>query len=436
MIALSILVCSVHTRYNTFLPKIQEQLFTQYNSLSEPDQERVEIIVLTDNKKMMLGHKRNTMIDIAQGKYIVFVDDDDRIAPDYIQSLLDATESDADSIVFQAEVSLNGEHPKLCYYSKGVREDFNTPSAYHRIPNHICCIKKEVSIKSSFPNVLYGEDAGYGKVLLPHLKTEHKIDKVLYYYDYNAETTETQAWRYNRTTPRKDKPVVDVIILSKANDGRTQRMTQQAIDTCLYASNGLPVNIIVLENGAALGYKRATTISKPGKFNYNAFANYGAEQGSAEWIMIANNDLVFRDGWLHHLIAAGNDVVSPHEPNDARQKGIIKNELGEECGRHFSGWCFMIRRTLWQDIGGFDTDVSFWCSDDVVIEQVLAKGVQPMLVKESLVEHRPSTTVNALPSAEQDELKWGNVHIFNTKYGKNKFADNENYQRWVRRNVR
>lgn len=434
MIDLSILVCSVHTRYKTFLPKIQDQLYTQLAALSEPDQERVEIIVLTDNKRMMLGHKRNKMIELAQGKYVVFVDDDDRIADDYIQSLLDGTTSNADCIVFQAEVSLNGEPSKLCYYSKDVRQDFNTPSAYHRIPNHICCVKKEVSLKSSFPNILYGEDAGYGKVLLPHLKTEHKIDKVLYYYDYNSDTTETQQWRHNRTEPRKGTPVVDVVILSKCTDRRSMLMTQTAIDSCYISTNGLTVNIIVVENGDRIRYAHATTIHKPGKFNYNAFANEAAALGSAEWIMVANNDLIFRDGWLHNLIAANHDIVSPHEPNDARQKGIIKNEEGDVCGRHLSGWCFMIRRKLWEDIGRFDTDVDFWCSDDVVIEQVKAKGVLPMLVKDAIVEHKPSSTVNAQPRVNQDDLKWRNVYIYNTKYGKTKFVDHPEYQRWLANN--
>lgn len=434
MIDLSILVCSVHTRYDTFLPKIEKQLFDQYTGLTESDQERVEIVVLTDNKKMMLGHKRNTMVEMAQGKYAVFVDDDDRISDDYMQSLLDATASDADSIVFQAEVSLNGEPPKLCHYSKDVKKDYNTPNAYYRIPNHICCVKRSVSLKSSFPNVLYGEDSGYGKVLLPLLKTEHKIDKVLYYYDYNSETTETQAWRNNRTEPRKQKPVVDVIILSKASDRITQRMTQAAIDSCFYGSNGLPVNIVVIENGLNYQYQRATTIFKRDKFNYNGFANSGVALGSAEWIMVANNDLTFHDGWLHHLIAAKHDVVSPHEPNDPRQQDITENTTGDVIGKHFSGWCFMIKRKLWEDIGEFDTDVSFWFSDDAVVEQVKAKGVMPMIVKESLVTHNASQTLRKQPRTLQDELTWGNAYIFNKKYGKNKFEDRPQYQAWLKTN--
>jgi GT2 family glycosyltransferase len=433
MIDLTILVCSVHTRYKTFLPKIQDQLYEQYAALSETDQDRVEIIILTDNKKMMLGHKRNVMVDIAQGKYVAFVDDDDRIAPDYMAELLKGTESDADCIAFQAEVSLNGEQPKICYYSKDVKRDYNHRDGYYRIPNHICCVKRSVSLKSSFPNVLYGEDAGYGKVLLPFIKTEHKIDKVLYYYDYNSETTETQAWRNNKTPQRPGKALVDVIILSKATKYRDGMMTQKAIDTCIQGSNGLPVNIIVMEGGIGQ-YRNAATIPKRAKFNYNQFANEGAALGKAEWIVIANNDLTFNDGWLHNLIAAGHQVVSPHEPNDARQKDITENTQGDVCGKHFSGWCFMISRKLWQDIGGFDTDVDFWCSDDVVIEQVKRAGVMPMVVKDSVVNHLGSVTLNKQPDDVQTEWKWRNVYIFNAKYGKNKFASHPAYRVWLQNN--
>jgi len=433
MIALSILVCSVHTRYDNFLIKIETQLFDQLKALPEADQQRVEVIVLTDNKQMMLGHKRNTMIDIAQGKYIAFVDDDDRIAPDYIAELLKATETDADAIVFTAEVSLNGEPAKPCYYSKVHKRDYNKPTAYYRIPNHICCIKRSVSLKSSFPNILYGEDAGYGKVLLKFLKTEHVIDKVLYYYDYNADTTETQGWKYNQTKQRPGKPIVDVVILSKASKYRDSVMTQQCIDSCIKGANGLPINIIVMEGGVGQ-YHSATTVPKRGKFNYNGYANEGAGKGTAEWIMIANNDLEFTDGWLHNLLSADNDVVSPHEPTDIRQKGIIDNTKGFEIGRHFSGWCFMIKRKLWLEIGGFDTDVDFWFSDDVVVEQVKAIGITPMLVKESIVRHAGSVTMKQLPETEQNDLKWRNCYIFNTKYNKNKFADHPSYIAWLKAN--
>ncbi len=96
---------------------------------------------------MMLGHKRNKMVELAQGLYTVHIDDDDRIAPDYNKSLLEATQSGADVITFNAEVTMNGGLPKICDYSKDHKEDYNSDK-YYRIPNHICCVKKEIGLLS------------------------------------------------------------------------------------------------------------------------------------------------------------------------------------------------------------------------------------------------------------------------------------------------
>lgn len=432
MIDLSILVCSVHTRYDTFLPRIQKQLYEQLEGLSQEDQQRVEIIVLTDNKQIMLGAKRNHMVELAQGKYVQFVDDDDRISEDFISELLKATKSNADCIVFTAMVSMNGEDPVPCYYSKDNGADFNKKNAYYRIPNHICCVKKSVSIKSSFPNVLYGEDSGYSKVLLPYLKTEHKIDKVLYYYDYNSQTTETQKEIVSVVKTKPGLPIVDVIILSRADTEQQRAMTQKAVDTCFVGANGLPVNIIVVEQCEAT-YKNASTIHRSDRFHYNAYANHAAKQGSARFIMLANNDLEFQNGWLHALLAAGHPLVSPIDPLNHFQRHALTNEIGEQNGYHLSGWCFMIARVLWEEMGGFDECVDFWCSDDVVIEQAKALGILPMIVPGSRVNHLVSQTHGAIPDGEVDDRKWGNVKTFNQKYGKDKFMGDQRFLDYLER---
>jgi glycosyltransferase involved in cell wall biosynthesis len=189
---LSILVCSVHTRRNTFLPKILDQLYNQFESLSPEDQNEVEILVLIDNKKIMLGTKRNYMVDIACGEYVVFVDDDDRVSGDYIKILLDAANKDKDCITFMAEVSINGETPKHCIYSAAFSEDRNFDNFYHRIPNHICAIKRSICKQVHYPAIPYGEDSGFSKSVKELLNSETFIDRVLYFYDYNSDTTETQ----------------------------------------------------------------------------------------------------------------------------------------------------------------------------------------------------------------------------------------------------
>ena len=426
---LSILIASTHTRWSTFGQAIQTQVWEQYEALPQDYQDRIEILMHTDNKKQMLGFKRNVMVDAAQGKFVQFIDDDDRIEPDMFRSVLDAiTDSDADVITFLVSVSLNGDPAKICRYSKDFTADRNTETGYERLPNHICAVKRELALKASFPNVAHGEDSAYSKLLLPHLGTEHFIDRVLYHYDYSSETTETQQHlRAPLRRRRRRDPLVDVVMLSNATTPALRDMTQNAIDTCISGANSLPVNVIVMEQ-QPVTYRYATTVRTPRQFHYNAFANSGARQGSAEWIMVANNDLIFGDGWLHNLLAANHPVVSPKCPRDRRQAEFTENTTGYFTARHLSGWCFMIQRKIWEQIGGFDECVSFWASDDVVIEQCRALGIAPMLVPSSTVEHLGSVTLKEAP--DHDDLTWAQLDAFNDKYGPHRLSTDPRFLRW------
>lgn len=430
-IDLSILVCSTHTRWEGFGQEIQRQLWGQYAQLPDDDQQRVEIVILTDNKKMMLGHKRNVMIGMAQGRYVQFVDDDDRLAPDMIRTVLDATDTNTDAITFLAEVSLNGEAPKVCRYSLDYLKDANTDIGYERVPNHICAVKRDLATRVSYPHLPYGEDSGYARLLRPLLATETHIDRVLYYYDYNSETTETQQHLHNRAAqPRADIPrVADVVILSNAVTDELRAVTQTAIDTCRSGANGLPINVAVLEQCPGVVHRRCATIYMDEPFHYNRFANFGAARGSADWIVIANNDLMFRDGWLHQLLAADHPLVSPKCPRDSRQTEFVVNTVGDHTGKHLSGWCFMISRELWEKMGQLDESVSFWCSDDVVVEQAKAQGVLPMIVPSALVDHIQSVTLNTKPT-NRDDLTWKQIDIFIAKYGGHRLQEHPDYLRW------
>lgn len=185
---LSILIPTIESRKDKFKAiseELSRQIYKRY------DNEAIVIYHL-DNKEKSVGQKRNELIAKANSDYVVFVDDDDRVAPDYVKTLLEAIESNADVITFKVEVSIDGGSPKLCYYSKDYEEDKNLESYYERIPNHIMCIKRDIAKVVKFPDINKGEDSIWAKKLHPLLETEHKIDKILYYYDYNSNTTETQ----------------------------------------------------------------------------------------------------------------------------------------------------------------------------------------------------------------------------------------------------
>lgn len=231
------------------------------------------------------------------------------------------------------------------------------------------------------------------------------------------------------TGPGGIVPVMDVIFLSKASTAALQRMTQDAITSCVLGCYRGQVNVIVMEQVEGIDYRGARTIHAPEEFAYNRFANLAAKEGSAEWIMVANNDLLFEPGWLQPLLDAGNPVVSPINPLSRWQRGFRANARGWQIGRHFSGWCFAIKRTLWEHIGGFDEDFSFWCADDAVVMQVRQAGVIPMIVPTSRVRHLVSVTHRQTPDTD-DSRTWAQVHKFETKYGQVKFPDNRNYQAW------
>lgn len=407
---LSILVCSTHNRYNTFLPKMLDALFGQFRNLEPDQQKEVEILTLIDNKTIMLGIKRNNLIDISKGDYVVFVDDDDRVAENYISKLLDATGSGADIITFPVMVSLNGEPAKPCYYSKDYEKDFNRPDSYYRLPNHIMAVKRELAQMVPFKPVLYGEDSDYSKRLRPFLKTQHTIKETLYFYDYNLQTTEAQEYQ------RAIKPRCDVVILSNAKTPELKATTERAIKSLLASQRKGIFNIIIIEQASGIEYTGATTLHRPGEFNYNRFANEGISRGDAPWVCVANNDVIFQKSWLAELMKVKADVMSPLNPGDKRQAGITQPESGYTNARHFSGWCFVMKRNVWEQIVGLNEDFPFWCADDVVIEQLKAIGIKPTLVPKSVVKHIPSSTLKTLDEKKQYELTQLQLKKFRKKY--------------------
>jgi GT2 family glycosyltransferase len=299
------------------------------------------------------------------------------------------------------------------------------------LPNHIPVIKKEVSTKVSFPSLPRAEDAAYAKILKPHLKSEFKINKVLYHYDFSDLTTVAQEYIPNLRNKRKINmnPIVDVVFISNATK-MGPRMTQNAIDSCIQAANGLEVNCIVVEEKSNLFYENAATYNPHSQFNYNKFLNFGAVRGNAPWVMFCNNDLIFKNGWLHGLLAADYPIVSPIAMADFRQKDVTENEIGWQCGRNLSGWAFMMKRSLYNEIGGLDEDFDFWFADNSLVEQLKIINMPPMLVPSSRVNHLGSQTLKQRSVNDKNDLMWSKLELFNKKYNQTLFSEHPKFLEW------
>lgn len=152
---------------------------------------KVEIISLCDNRQSTIGNKRNRLMEMANGQYTVFIDDDDRIGPDYIDLIIAGIEQDYPDVigiigVINTPNANGGSTDKMFYHTIRNHGYWESRRGYERVPNHLNPIKRSIGIKFKFPDTSFGEDTDWATqmMLARVLKTEHYIDKPIYFYDF------------------------------------------------------------------------------------------------------------------------------------------------------------------------------------------------------------------------------------------------------------
>lgn len=177
-IKLSILIATMPSRRESYL-KLWDMLAA--NGFEFP-----EVEVISDNSMAYnIGVKRNKLIGLAKGEYIVFIDDDDHISPDYVRLILEACETGTDCIGINGIITTNGLDKRQWFISKEYGRWFTgADGTYFRTPNHISPVKRELALQAGFPEISFGEDAEYSRRLLPLLRTETIISQPLYHYDF------------------------------------------------------------------------------------------------------------------------------------------------------------------------------------------------------------------------------------------------------------
>ena len=181
---LSLLVCGLASRLNlrtTLLAELERQRLAVAPLAAE-------VRVLTDEGQMILGDKRNQMVRESTGEYVAFIDDDDWIAPDYLECILRLLYCQPDVVTFPVEVTLDDGPPKPCYYSIRFPDQGECETHYWRWPNHLCVIRRELVLKHPFPSIRFGEDTEFAKLIRPALKNQLTFaHHPLYYYRYHSE---------------------------------------------------------------------------------------------------------------------------------------------------------------------------------------------------------------------------------------------------------
>ena len=165
------------------------------------DLEDVEIIVVKDNKQNTIGAKREYMYSLANGLYSQMTDDDDELAPNAIELILNAIESNPEipCITFREKCMMNGVYKSSNHsirYSQWM--DNQDGFDYVRSPFYKDVIRTDIAKSVPFPHIRYNEDEQWSKALKPFLTDEIHINEELYHYIYN-ETNHNERYGLDRS---------------------------------------------------------------------------------------------------------------------------------------------------------------------------------------------------------------------------------------------
>jgi len=199
---LSVLIPSIEKRKSSFNGLVK----TLNNQIKKHGlQDDVEILHIVDSGKdsptyMSIGEKCNKLMAQAKGEYVVFIGDDDKIAPAYLQLLVKATrdpygkeKKKVDCITFKCKRTTNGEKPIIQYFGVENKHYVNMQNGELRPPTMITPIKRKLASQIKFEERSREKDMGVGQawataiVNAQLLKTSNHIDRILYYFRLNTK---------------------------------------------------------------------------------------------------------------------------------------------------------------------------------------------------------------------------------------------------------
>lgn len=201
---LSILIPTVFEREylcNLLLQKLGSKII----NLSGVDKFAVNVIREVDNKEMTIGEKREGLYQKSTGLFSWQIDDDDDIADNAIQLILEAIKSnpEVDCITFEEHIDIDGKIEKsnhsLIYgdwEGEGGKELWDG-FHYHRTPFMKDVIRTDIARSVPIPHIRFGEDHQWAQALKPRLKTEVHIPEQLYKYIHSS-TDFNERYGYNK----------------------------------------------------------------------------------------------------------------------------------------------------------------------------------------------------------------------------------------------
>lgn len=196
MIILSILIPTTpdrHEMFTTLFNEVHRQV--AYMDTVHPSLGMIEVLV-DDSKRFLdgglsIGKKRQGLVRRSEGKYLCFLDSDDWISPNYVETLVRLCHHDRDVVTFW-------NMTKTDYYWMIVQMGLNYPNdqatpsyAIRRKPFHICPVRTQFAKMYDFEDINNEEDWKWMEQVLTHCTTEAKSESIIHEYRHSKSISES-----------------------------------------------------------------------------------------------------------------------------------------------------------------------------------------------------------------------------------------------------
>ena len=178
------------------LKKLNDQI--KHCHEKHPSLGSVELL-LDDRDKFTLtgvtvGAKRNALVHRATGDYLCFLDDDDDISPDYVETLLRLCETGMDICTFNSLFVCDTYWALIMMSLTNKKNAEATPEQIvRRRPWHICPVKSWIAKRFCFPDINNAEDWAWMEQVLTMCNSQERTNKIIHSYIHSANVSEVDA---------------------------------------------------------------------------------------------------------------------------------------------------------------------------------------------------------------------------------------------------
>lgn len=227
----------------------------------------------------------------------------------------------------------------------------------------------------------------------------------------------------------KPKPIIDVIVLSYCKDDSIRQMNINCIDSLNNSSRNYKFNIILVETDTEKKHvypqQNVTVIQPFEKFNYNRFLNIGLNFCKNDWVLITNNDTIYKRNFIDNMMSAYNNdphllSMSPMDDDSGYQTelGFDKDvHYGYEIMKQLVGWSILLNKKVLDIIGRFDEDFTFLYQDADYAKKLEKNFIKHGCVTNAKAKHLVNVSHGMVEPKEYDEMTNGMERMFKKKWG-------------------